>query len=191
MTFLQVFDTMFMFQIMPPSGMMAADVTSITVGILEVQGAFLEHRVALQNAARLLGNNVQLSITEIRTPEHITKEMDGLIIPGGESTTISIYLRRNELELPLKQWIEDERHVTWGTCAGMILLSKLTDNQKIGGQTSVSNIEIMLHKYMIIVFNHIEFFLVKDAFIAILISTVVCYLLTDRPTYPDNIQQKI
>ncbi|KAL4224909.1 hypothetical protein ACF0H5_015605 [Mactra antiquata] len=122
---------------MPPSGNGSTDV-AITIGILEIQGAFLEHRVALTNASQLLGNNVKLQITDVRTPDDIKEEIDGLIIPGGESTTISIYLRRNGLEQPLKQWIQTERHVTWGTCAGMILLSKMTDNQKIGGQTSLA-----------------------------------------------------
>jgi 5'-phosphate synthase pdxT subunit len=121
---------------MPPSGSSDIKSHTITVGLLEVQGAFLEHRVALQKASQLLGN-VDLRITEVRTPEHLTHELDGLIIPGGESTTISIYLKRNEMEEPLRKWIQNDRHVTWGTCAGMILLSRMTDNQKIGGQSSV------------------------------------------------------
>lgn len=113
----------------------------ITVGILEIQGAFLEHRVALEKAARLLGDGTDLIIREVRTPDHVTNELDGLIIPGGESTTISIYLKRNNMEEPLRQWIHDKRHVTWGTCAGMILLSKVTDNQKVGGQSSLAIID--------------------------------------------------
>ena len=42
------------------------------------------------------------------------------------------------MEEPLRDWIVNEHHVTWGTCAGMILLSKVMENQKQGGQTSVS-----------------------------------------------------
>ena len=58
-------------------------------------------------------------------------------VSGGESTTMSLYLKRNNMMEPLKTWIKDEKHVTWGTCAGMILLSKVMENQKEGGQTSV------------------------------------------------------
>lgn len=121
---------------MPPSGTTLTESSTVTVGLLEVQGAFLEHRVALQKAAQFLGN-VDLQLKEIRTADHVTDELDGLVIPGGESTTISIYLKRNGMEETLKQWILNGSHVTWGTCAGMILLSKMTDNQKIGGQSSV------------------------------------------------------
>ena len=60
---------------------------------------------------------------------------------GGESTTMSLYLKRNKMEEPLRAWIMNEHHVTWGTCAGMILLSKVMENQKQGGQTSVSLIK--------------------------------------------------
>lgn len=123
-------------QKMPPSGSSNTNHHTITVGLLEVQGAFLEHRVALKKASQLLGN-VDLRLTEVRTSDHLTDDLDGLVIPGGESTTISIYLKRNKMEEPLREWILKERHVTWGTCAGMILLSKMTDNQKTGGQSSV------------------------------------------------------
>ncbi|XP_045176842.2 pyridoxal 5'-phosphate synthase subunit PdxT-like isoform X2 [Mercenaria mercenaria] len=125
---------------MPPSGSNETNSYTLTVGLLEVQGAFLEHRVALQKAAQLLGN-VDLRLMEIRTANHVTDELDGLVIPGGESTTISIYLKRNEMEEPLRRWIHNDRHVTWGTCAGMILLSKMTDNQKIGGQSTLAIME--------------------------------------------------
>ena len=50
---------------------------------------------------------------------------------------MSLYLKRNKMEKPLRHWIVNEHHVTWGTCAGMILLSKMMENQKQGGQTSV------------------------------------------------------
>lgn len=128
---------------MAPSGESDVNMSTVTVGILEVQGAFLEHRIALQTAAETINSKFELRIVEVRNPDHVTNEMDGLIIPGGESTTISIYLKRNKMEECLKKWIHDKRHVTWGTCAGMILLSTLTENQKLGGQSSVSSIPLV------------------------------------------------
>lgn len=133
---------------MPQAGPEIASMVAITVGILEVQGAFLEHRVALHNAAKSLNHKIDLRIVEVRTSDDVKQELDGLIIPGGESTTISIYLKRNKMEESLQSWIADKRHVTWGTCAGMILLSKLTENQKLGGQSTVCLILEPLKKYL-------------------------------------------
>lgn len=108
----------------------------LAIGILEIQGAFNEHHVALRKAQKCL-NIPDLEIIGVRHPDHISDNMDGLIIPGGESTTISLFLKRNKMDEPLRKWINSKGHVTWGTCAGMILLSKQTENQKIGGQPSV------------------------------------------------------
>ncbi|PVD33187.1 hypothetical protein C0Q70_04438 [Pomacea canaliculata] len=104
---------------------------------MAVQGAFLEHQVALSRAAKEIPQCPALKIREVRCAEDMTADMKGLIIPGGESTTISLFLRRNNMEEPLKAWIGQQDHVTWGTCAGMILLSKHTEHQKQGGQSSL------------------------------------------------------
>jgi len=134
---------------MSPSGAHRTDMSTVTVGILEVQGAFLEHRVALQTAAQNIQSEFDLRIIDVRTADDVTNEMDGLIIPGGESTTISIYLNRNKMAEPLRDWINGEGHVTWGTCAGMILLSKLTENQKLGGQSSVSYLYVFNGNFLL------------------------------------------
>ena len=57
----------------------------------------------------------------MRLPEHL-KGLDGLIIPGGESTTIGKLAVAYDLMEPLKQF--GQRHAIWGTCAGAIFLSK-------------------------------------------------------------------
>lgn len=88
------------------------------IGVLAIQGDFLEHRQAL---ARL-----GVDAPEIRLP-HQLEDVDGLIIPGGESTTIvqliDIYGFRDAL-------LERARRgmAVWGTCAGMIVIAdRLTD----------------------------------------------------------------
>jgi pyridoxal 5'-phosphate synthase pdxT subunit len=58
---------------------------------------------------------------EVRLPEHLNG-LDGLIIPGGESTTIGKLAVAYDLMEPLKQF--SQRHAIWGTCAGAIFLSK-------------------------------------------------------------------
>lgn len=84
------------------------------VGVLSYQGSVIEHIKAL---SKIDG----VTPIEVKTLESLNK-IDRLIIPGGESTTISKLLRIFNLFEPLKKRIE-EGMPTWGTCAGMILLA--------------------------------------------------------------------
>ncbi len=81
------------------------------IGVLALQGAFVEHEDYLRRAGALP--------VEVRLPEQL-EQLDGLVLPGGESTTIGKLLRRFGFEEPLRRF---DRPI-WGTCAGMILLSK-------------------------------------------------------------------
>lgn len=85
------------------------------IGILAVQGAFAEHSAKI----RQLGAEA----AEIRNRQDILKELDGLVLPGGESTAMRILLTVLDLLGPLKEMIQDGMPV-FGTCAGMILLAK-------------------------------------------------------------------
>lgn len=87
----------------------------IRVGVLAVQGAVSEH-------LELLSQIPDVCAQEVRYLEELN-EIDGLIIPGGESTTIGRLLRDFNLLRPLKERILNGMPV-WGTCAGMILLAK-------------------------------------------------------------------
>ena len=83
----------------------------IAVGVLALQGAFAEHLQLLRKAASHLhttsGNNdnVQWSFIEVRTPVQLEK-CDALILPGGESTTISLVATRSGLLEPLRQFVK-------------------------------------------------------------------------------------
>ena len=83
------------------------------IGVLALQGAFIEHNKML---ARL-----GVTAVEVRLP-HQLAELDGLIIPGGESTTIGKLASAYGLIEPLRQFAAAKP--TWGTCAGMIFLAK-------------------------------------------------------------------
>lgn len=85
------------------------------IGVLALQGSVAEHRDAL---ARLPG----VTPVAVREADDL-KWLDGLILPGGESTTISLLLRIFEMAKPLSRCIASGMPV-WGTCAGMILLAK-------------------------------------------------------------------
>ncbi len=86
----------------------------VTIGVLALQGDFLEHI----NMLRRLGARA----IPIRKAAELTA-LDGLIIPGGESTTIGKLANRWGLIEPLRAFIAAGKPV-WGTCAGLILLAK-------------------------------------------------------------------
>jgi 5'-phosphate synthase pdxT subunit len=91
----------------------------LKIGVLALQGGFIEHIHILQS--------FQVEAFEIRKKADLVQEMDGLIIPGGESTTIGKLLKDLDMYDDLKEKIEQGLPV-FGTCAGMILLA-----QKIEG----------------------------------------------------------
>jgi pyridoxal 5'-phosphate synthase pdxT subunit len=83
------------------------------IGVLALQGAFIEHEKML---AQLGAEAVQ-----VRLPQQL-EGLDGLIIPGGESTTIGKLATEYGLMEPLRKFAQEKP--TWGTCAGMIFLAK-------------------------------------------------------------------
>lgn len=83
------------------------------IGVLALQGAFIEH---IQMLAQL-----RIETVEVRLPAHLAG-LDGLIIPGGESTTIGKLADSYGLIEPLRRFAKAKP--TWGTCAGMIFLAK-------------------------------------------------------------------
>lgn len=83
------------------------------IGVLALQGAFIEHNKML--------TRLGVTAVEARLP-HQLAELDGLIIPGGESTTIGKLASAYGLIEPLRQFAAAKP--TWGTCAGMIFLAK-------------------------------------------------------------------
>ena len=107
------------------------------IGVLGLQGAGQEH---LDKLKRL--ENVDPCTVKYRTDiEHI----DGLIIPGGESTAIGRLLADFELTEPLRNRIKSGMPV-WGTCAGMIILAKKIVNDE-RRHLEVMDIEVMRNAY--------------------------------------------
>lgn len=86
-----------------------------TIGILALQGAFLEHGQMLEG----LG----VEHFEIRQLDDLNRPMDGLILPGGESTAMGKLMDCLDMLQPLRERIAGGLPV-FGTCAGMILLAK-------------------------------------------------------------------
>ncbi len=100
----------------------------LRIGVLALQGDFAAHLKALQLAALAMG--IDIEAKAIRLPTQLA-EIDGIIIPGGESTTIGKLLVLYGFDTVLQQKIA-EGFPVWGTCAGLILLAKETDNALVG-----------------------------------------------------------
>jgi 5'-phosphate synthase pdxT subunit len=89
------------------------------VGVLALQGDFAEHVAIL--------HHLGAESVEVRLPEQL-EDLDGLIIPGGESTTIGKLATTYRLLEPLRRFCQDRP--TWGTCAGAIFLSRDAQRQQ-------------------------------------------------------------
>jgi 5'-phosphate synthase pdxT subunit len=87
----------------------------VTVGVLALQGDFAEHEAIL--------NRLGVEAREVRLPSDLA-DLDALIIPGGESTTITRLMAMYGLLEPLRRFAAGKP--VWGTCAGMIVMAKKT-----------------------------------------------------------------
>jgi 5'-phosphate synthase pdxT subunit len=101
---------------------------SLNVGILSIQGDVQENILSTKAAFDELG--IDGNIMPVKTPDEISK-LDGLIIPGGESTTIGQLSLVNGSLKTLKEKIENGMPVL-GICAGLIMLSKTADDRVVG-----------------------------------------------------------
>ena len=108
---------------------------SSTIGVLALQGAFAAH-LDLLSSLDVVGRPVRL-------PSDL-EGLDGLILPGGESTTMSNLLRSYDLLGPLNEFIS-AGHPVFGTCAGMILLSdRILDGR--ADQIALKSIDIVVRR---------------------------------------------
>lgn len=78
--------------------------SSITIGVLALQGAFIEHVHLLKKAAAGLTTS-KWEFIEVRTPQELER-CDALILPGGESTTMSLVAARTNLLEPLREFVK-------------------------------------------------------------------------------------
>ncbi len=115
--------------------MVEIDRANIKIGVLALQGAFREHIRSV--------NRCGLKAQEIRHPEQL-KDIDGLIIPGGESTTIDKLISKYDFKSFLDVFHKDKKPI-FGTCAGMILLSRKVEGYDFG--LGYIDIEIQRNSY--------------------------------------------
>jgi len=101
---------------------------SITVGVLSIQGDVQENLLSTKTALDEL--DIDGKVVSVKTPDEIS-QLDGLIIPGGESTTIGHLSLANDSLKVLKEKIDGGMPVL-GICAGMIMLSKTANDKVVG-----------------------------------------------------------
>lgn len=93
------------------------------IGVLALQGAFLEHVQRLRE--------LRVGAVEVRLPDQL-EGLDGLIIPGGESTTIGKLMAAYGLDQAIERFAAAGKAI-WGTCAGMIVLARDVDGSDQSG----------------------------------------------------------
>jgi pyridoxal 5'-phosphate synthase pdxT subunit len=98
----------------PPGGPGEEESGALRVGVLASQGDFAAH-------ARML-RSLGATAVEVRAPEHF-EDLDALVLPGGESTTITKAIERDRLESAIRTHAEAGRPIL-GTCAGMIVCDR-------------------------------------------------------------------
>lgn len=109
----------------------------LTIGILALQGAFIEHEQML--------HKLNVKTVQIRQLSDFTESLDGLILPGGESTVMGRLLNELSLYQPILTAISNGLPV-FGTCAGAILLAKeINNDSKLWFQTM--NITVKRNAY--------------------------------------------
>jgi 5'-phosphate synthase pdxT subunit len=104
------------------------------VGVLAVQGAFAEHEAAL--AA------VGAEPVQVRKRGEL-EGLDGLVLPGGESTTVGLVAERTGLLPALRRAVGEERLPVFGTCAGLIMLARETTG---GAQPLIGGMDLVVRR---------------------------------------------
>lgn len=121
---------------------------NVTIGVLALQGAFSEHIQLISQAGAFVSRedaSISISTLEVRTAEQLSR-CDALILPGGESTTISLVAARSGLLEPLRDFVKVLRKPVWGTCAGLILLAESANRTKATGQELIGGLDVRVNR---------------------------------------------
>jgi pyridoxal 5'-phosphate synthase glutaminase subunit Pdx2 len=94
----------------------------VRIGVLALQGSFREHIICLKRCG--------VDCLEVRTKEDLDS-CDGLIIPGGESTTMAHVAEKTGMLAELRKFVNDNSRPVWGTCAGLIFLAESAEGAEV------------------------------------------------------------
>jgi len=100
----------------------------LRIGVLAIQGGFSAHIETLKQLSDQISVDEKLEVVEVRKASDLDT-IDGLIIPGGESSVLSLHLNIGNLMEKVKMFVKNKQKFTWGTCAGLILLSESIEGE--------------------------------------------------------------
>ncbi|KAJ3416035.1 Integrator complex subunit 11 [Chytridiales sp. JEL 0842] len=107
-----------------------------------LQGAFSEHVFMLQRMKDKVAR-----VVEVRTAKDLEDpSLDALVLPGGESTTMSLIAERTNMLEPLSKWVREQKKPVWGTCAGMILLANGVSQGRAEGQKQIGGLDVVVKR---------------------------------------------
>lgn len=112
-------------------------VEQVHIGVLALQGSFREHMSLLNRIDNVV-------VSEVRTEGQLNA-VDGLVIPGGESTTMALIAEKWGLLPALREFAAKGKPM-WGTCAGLIFLADKATGVKEGGQALIGGINCLVHR---------------------------------------------
>lgn len=115
----------------------------VRIGCLAIQGGFSEHLALLR---RCTAGGAAPEAVEVRTAEELAS-VDGLVIPGGESTAMAKVSEWNDLTDKLRAFASSGKPI-WGTCAGLIFLAErcTSSSMKQGGQVLIGGLDVLVHR---------------------------------------------
>ena len=123
----------------------------VKIGVLAIQGDVLEHVLMMDEV--LASKNIQTKTIHVKKPEHL-EGLDGLIVPGGESTVMSRFIDEKRFNTNLIKVIQEKAKngmALFGTCAGTIMLSKTSADNVVKdfkqSLLELMDIDVLRNKY--------------------------------------------
>lgn len=120
-----------------PMEIASNELIALKIGVVAMQGNFREH-------INMLNTFPDVHAIEVRRPSDL-EGVHGIIIPGGESTTISKLLKITGLLDSIEDWTKVGKPI-WGTCAGLILLSKEITSSNVLETPHISTLEVCVER---------------------------------------------
>jgi 5'-phosphate synthase pdxT subunit len=120
-------------------------VNKLTIGVIGIQGAISEHLKTMKHALKV--TNISGKVFVIKDKNDL-KKIDAMILPGGESTTISRVLYRSDLYDIILNRIHDDNLPIMGTCAGCVILaSEVSNDEKEVNLLSVMDMKVQRNAF--------------------------------------------
>lgn len=116
----------------------SSSATPVNIGVLALQGAFIEH-------VKMLNSLPGVHAREVRKAEEL-EGLDGIVLPGGESTSMGLIAERSGLLEPLRDFVSAKKKPVFATCAGLIMLANKALHEREGGQPLIGGLDALVDR---------------------------------------------